>query len=874
MRRLFSFVFWIGMMGVGALKVAEWTSENWWMDALGFHAEQRAYWTWRLASFFPAFGLWGGFMGLNARLAWHNAHWRDVSLPLLGPRLGEGRSVVSPADRARLDFLARRCAIAFVLMSALLCGVAAANHFDMWVLALSGNVWGAREASGGGDIGFFVWVLPALDWAGNAFGTLFFFSLALVAAIAAFEGVLDFDTHGLHVGDATARHLAVLGALLLGWIGARSGLAMLEAPINFGWSPGGVFGFYDQNFAQPTRFAFLAGALPLAIWFARAAPHRFGRAVLVATGWSLAALFAPLLAPSFGRALWPRTPSLDASLGAGWQQHIETTRRAWDLDRVEDRALKVETSDFLPPIPSAGAQTSGNTLPVAAWPRLALRRALDAENTDSLRLPTDLFVSREGGSLVARVIEINPTVSTATSALSLATDASASGTVSARREPLAALVLAPNPTGRDAGAFAPNGFPATTGEGTTEGVRVREEKSRWGVERSNAGQGLALAARFGDRSLLVAGRPITWHLDPIERLETLAPMVFWQEARPHPVAVNVPGDREKHLLWLVEGCFVSRNFPGAAMSQTANSWSGINYARQSVLGVCDASTGETTLYAFDPDEPFTRAWQRLLPGFFRPVEELPAALRAQTRLSRPLSSAQCEIWTRYHTPRNQASESQDWANHTDDWRILWPDPTDRERPDDTVALGPDKARTLRSLCSFAPLGGTLASIPTTTKKSGESETIPLLAMLGTSDEGDELWRERGHARRTSWRAPKPLALPSEGADTDTFSPLTPEIWRKTSTWPELDARGDVVGLSLLQSTATPQKNDSGQRVWTLATRLFSTLPSRAEDRANSSPAPDLARLRTLWNAWKSARAAGRWERVETLEAELNRLLGP
>jgi len=293
MRRLFSLAFWLLMLGIGALKVAEWTTENWWMNALGFGGQARLYWTWRLTAFLPAFGLWALVMGLNARLAWHNAHWRDVSLPLLGPRNNQGRGVMSPEDRAKLDALARKSARVFVGLSALLCGVAAANHFDLWVLALSGATWGAKEASGGQDIGFFVWQLPALLWVWNALGSLFGFTLLLVASIAAFEGVLDFDTHGLRVGDATAGHLAFLGALLLGWIGARCGLAMLSAPINFGWSPGGVFGFYDQTFTQPARLLFLVSALPAALWFARAAPRRFGRALGAATLWSLAALVWP-----------------------------------------------------------------------------------------------------------------------------------------------------------------------------------------------------------------------------------------------------------------------------------------------------------------------------------------------------------------------------------------------------------------------------------------------------------------------------------------------------------------------------------------------------------------------------------------------------
>lgn len=769
--------------------------------------------------------------------------------------------------------LARRGARAFVGLSALLCGVAAANHFDLWVLALSGATWGTREASGGQDIGFFVWVLPAMLWAWNALGTLFGFTLLLVASIAAFEGVLDFDTHGLRVGDATAGHLAFLGALLIGWIGARCGLAMLSAPINFGWSPNGVFGFYDQTFTQPARFFFLASALPAAIWFARIAPRRFGRALLATTIWSLAALLLPILAPSFGRAIWPASPSLDATLRAQLQGHIETTRRAWDLDKVQERAFNVKTSDFS--VGDADTKTQTSALPVVAWPHEALRRALNFDNTDTLRIPGDVFVSRENGQLTARVVEINPSVGSATSALALAANPSGSGTLSTQREPLAAVVLAPTGTDRDAGAFGPSALPPTMSDGAPSSVRVREVQADSAVKRENAWQGLALATRFGDHSLLTAGPPITWHLDPVERLETVAPMVYWEDARPHPVLVQVAGDTQPHLFWLTEGCFISRNFPGAAMLREANSWSGITYARQSVLGVCDASTGDTTLYAFDPKEPFTRVWKSLLPGFFRPVEELPDVLRAQTRLSRPLNSAQCEIWTRYHTSQSGSNEALNWAKRSDEWRVLLPDLRDPERPDDTLLLGPIAHQTLHSLCAFAPSSGTLASVAQNPAQSGAAnQTTPLIAMLAASDEGDELWQARGHAKRTSWRTSSPLTLPSGESGTDTFSPVTPEVWRKSALWPDLDANGNVIALSLLNASATPQKNSPNSPVWTLTTHLFSTSPTHTEKTPATSGASNLPRLRALWRAWKEARAAGRWSRVESLETAINQILSP
>ncbi|RYG54103.1 hypothetical protein EON80_32055, partial [bacterium] len=198
MRRLFSLAFVVLAVIVAALKVAEWASEEWWMNSLGFRSAQALYWQWRVEAFIPAFVLWALVMGSNARLAWHNARWGDTSLPLLGPRVLAGRTHISSEDRVRLDLLARRGEQVFITLSAMMCGMAAANQFDLWVLALHPPTFADLE--GGANATFLVGLWPALLWVWNAFGVLLGFTLGLVVTIAAFEGVLDFDTHGLRVG--------------------------------------------------------------------------------------------------------------------------------------------------------------------------------------------------------------------------------------------------------------------------------------------------------------------------------------------------------------------------------------------------------------------------------------------------------------------------------------------------------------------------------------------------------------------------------------------------------------------------------------------------------------------------------------------------
>lgn len=870
MRRLFSVALVALALVVGILKIAEWTCENWWMNSLGYGATQEQFWTWRLEAFVPAFLVWWLVMHTNARLAWHNARWRDVALPLLGPRALAGRNAVSLEDRVRLDTLAHRSEQAFVFLSALLCGVAAANHFDLWVLALNPPDFG-KLAPPNADATLLVGVWPAMVWAWDAFGVLLLLNFGLVVSIAAFEGVLDFDTHGMRVGDATARHFAFCGALLLVWIGVRCGLSLLGWQINFGWFPNGVSGFYESTFTNPTRLFFLVSSLPLSLWFSHAIIRRTTPALVVASLWSASAIFLPLIAPSFGRAVWSSSSSLDATLRDEQTHHIQTSRRAWGLNGVELHDLKVASSDFL----DTSESSTRSTAPGAAlWPQEALHSALNQNDTAD-RHASELFFARQGDELTAQIIESEPKDTKLSSALALETDPSRAGKVSARRRNFQAITLQSPFFSESNSNFAPspNSPPSETPPPSVAHAREVQEGDL-GVSRSNFLTRLALALRLSDRFLLDANTPVTWHLDPRERVQTLAPFVNWTDAQPHPVWLEGSDDKEssRTLFWLVEGCFTSSSFPGAAMLPSGGDWSGLNYARQTVLGVCNATTGDTQFYLFDPTEPFSKSWNALLPGFFRPVEELPATLRAGTRLSVPLLRAQSFLWTRYHPLHDKLNETLDWAERKDEWRVLSLDSSASDDINDPVILKRNGRSQLALLTAFASYESTLLS----TKATGD--TTPLHSLLAASDEGEDIWKNAGRPLFTQWLANETISLPlsAQTARDLLNSPYRSDSFVKLAILPSLDRRGDCVGLLIAQGEAQLEQEKKRTAQWTLRARIastatrFSIVPSPTTTRSNN----DLERVRALWNSWKSARLSGRWAKVEELEQELNRILAP
>ncbi|MDB5243505.1 MAG: hypothetical protein JWP57_4130, partial [Spirosoma sp.] len=339
-------------------------------------------------------------------------------------------------------------------------------------------------------------------------------------------------------------------------------------------------------------------------------------------------------------------------------------------------------------------------------------------------------------------------------------------------------------------------------------------------------------------------------------------------------------EKLERMYWLVEGCFISRSFPHSAMMPAGDEWSNVNYARQSVLGVCDATTGQTNFYLFDPSEPLARAWNALLPNFFRPARELPDALRTGTRLSAALLSAQSVMWARYHPAASDQDEVATWKKGTDQWQQFDVfDSSERDAVAQPVVVERKGQPEMELMAAFSHWGGTVTDSTVPASGTNPASQLTLVALLGARDEGDAIWKGHGQTPLSAWRAAQPFAVPlSESPPEEPpLSPFLPEFFDKLALVPLLDAKGDCVGMQISRGRAERKRIKGGATPWTLANGVASTkiqfvapssAPSPVQEREN------MLRLRTLWKSWKEARANGRWERVEKLEGQINQLLAP
>ena len=75
---------------------------------------------------------------------------------------------------------------------------------------------------------------------------------------------------------------------------------------------------------------------------------------------------------------------------------------------------------------------------------------------------------------------------------------------------------------------------------------------------------------------------------------------------------------------------------------------GLNYIRNSVKVVIDAYNGSMRFYVFDPQDPLIRTYERLFPGMFVPASQMPDALRQHVRYPEDFFKIQAQQFATYH----------------------------------------------------------------------------------------------------------------------------------------------------------------------------------------------------------------------------------
>lgn len=147
---------------------------------------------------------------------------------------------------------------------------------------------------------------------------------------------------------------------------------------------------------------------------------------------------------------------------------------------------------------------------------------------------------------------------------------------------------------------------------------------------------------MGDLNILISEQllpesRILYRRDIRERVRTLAPFLTL-DADPYIVA-----DQTGRLVWIQDAFTTSRRFPHSQPSPT-----GINYIRNSVKITIDAYNGEVNFYVSDPGDPLIQTWERVFPGVFKPLDQLPNGLINHLRYPEDLFLTQARTYQLYH----------------------------------------------------------------------------------------------------------------------------------------------------------------------------------------------------------------------------------
>ncbi len=143
-----------------------------------------------------------------------------------------------------------------------------------------------------------------------------------------------------------------------------------------------------------------------------------------------------------------------------------------------------------------------------------------------------------------------------------------------------------------------------------------------------------------------------------ERVSKIAPFLTYED---DPYITVVDGK----LYWMLDAYTLTRLYPYSEPFQGK-----FNYIRNSVKVTIDAYTGDVHFYVADPHDPIINVYQRIFPGVFKPLSEMPAGLRSHVRYPDGLFNIQRQMYRTYHMrdPRVFYNKEDLWEIPTEIYR--------------------------------------------------------------------------------------------------------------------------------------------------------------------------------------------------------------
>jgi uncharacterized membrane protein (UPF0182 family) len=582
------------------------------------------------------------------------------------------------------------------IVAAALMGFMGASNWLPWLSFLHHAAFNVSDPIFHRDVAFYVFRLPIYQLIRQQALVVTLVAIVGCAVYYVFSGSFVIEARPavsswprLRLIPSARRHLSLLTAALLGlfawgsWLDVPSTLLTpTESSVAFG------AGYSDLYAGIPFLWVTLATLVvgaALCIW------HGFGR-----RGWPLPLALAAYVMVSAGGSLYTGfvqrlivTPNEQDRERPYIQHNIEATRRAYALDRVDERDLSGDAELTARDV----AENAGTIENVRLWDHAPLLQTFGQIQEirtyyDFLNIDNDRYtLDGKYRQVMLSARELNTTTMPSKSWVNerlmythgYGITLGPVNQVTTEGLPVLFIRDLPPVSTVNLRLDQPSIYFGEMSNNDYAIVKTRQPEFHYpkgdnnemtfydgtgGVPVGSLLRRLLFAIRFTSTDILVTGQlksdsRIMFHRNIVERAKRLAPFLTL-DADPYPVVTSTGG-----ISWIQDAYTTSSSYPySTPYGGPLQTFADVNYIRNSVKIVTDAYNGSVSLYVSEPDDPLVLTIGRIFPGLLHPLSEMPADLRQHIRYPEDIFGIQARMYATYHMTNPQV-----FYNKEDQWSV-------------------------------------------------------------------------------------------------------------------------------------------------------------------------------------------------------------